>query len=371
MGIAALEGIAMRQSHKLFCFGVVLLVQATFASAADPDASRPVVIVAVGASGTAEYGEEFTAWAARWEEVAERGGAEVNVIGRGEAGDATDRDQLQAAIQEASGSSPGAIWLVLIGHGTYDGNTARFNLRGPDIAPADLREWLGESECPVAIINCTSSSGPFLAELSGPRRAVITATKSGHEYNFARFGDYLSAAIGDSAADLDKDEQTSLLEAYLLAGAKVREFYASEARLETEHALLDDNSDKLGTPADWFRGVKPVKAAKDGASLDGSLAAQLVLVRSGREEELSAESRTRRDELEAQLAAVRRKKQELPEEKYLAILEPVLTEIARLYQPAESAGDKPEAALPAAADKPAEPAPATNEPAENAPTRGE
>ena len=328
------------------------------------DEVRPVVIVAVGAAGTDAYGEQFASWAARWDEVARRGGAQVQTIGRGEAGEATDREQLQRAIEEASRSSPPAIWLVLIGHGTYDGKTARFNLRGPDIAPADLREWLADSTCPVAIINGTSSSGPFLAELSGPRRVVITATKSGHEYNFAHFGDYLSAAIGDSAADLDKDEQTSLLEAYLLAGAKVREFYASEARLETEHALLDDNGDKLGTPADWFRGVKPVKAAKDGASLDGTLAAQLVLVRSGREEELSAEARNRRDELEAQLAELRAKKPELAEDEYLALLEPVLAEIARLYLPAGSppqpaSTDKP-SADPASTDKPAEHEPRTN-----------
>ncbi|MCU0877548.1 MAG: hypothetical protein MUF06_07180 [Pirellulaceae bacterium] len=328
----------MNRWWRMLC-GAALLV---LAPAANADQPRPVVIVALGASGTDEYAEQFAAWAARWEEVARRGGAEVHSIGRGEAGETTDRDRLHTAIKQASGTSPAAIWLVLIGHGTYDGKTARFNLRGPDIAPADLQEWLGESECPLAIINCTSSSGPFLAELSGPRRVVITATKSGHEYNFARFGDYLSAAIGDNAADLDKDEQTSLLEAYLLAGAKVREFYAAEARLETEHALLDDNGDKLGTPADWFRGVKPTKAAKDGASLDGALAAQFVLVRSGREEELSAEARTRRDELEQRLAALRPKRKDLPEDEYLALIEPVLAEIARLYLPAE-ATEKPEA----------------------------
>jgi hypothetical protein len=348
---------------------VTALAIASSARAADE--ARPVVIVAVGAAGTEDYGQQFASWADRWEEVAKRGGAEVHAIGRGEAGETADREQLEQALQEASRSSPSAIWLVLIGHGTYDGKTARFNLRGPDIAPADLREWLADSACPVAIVNCTSSSGPFLAELSGPRRVVITATKSGHEYNFAHFGDYLSAAIGDTAADLDKDEQTSLLEAYLLAGAKVREFYASEARLETEHALLDDNGDKLGTPADWFRGMKPVKAAKDGASLDGTLAAQLVLVPSGREEELSAEARARRDELETQLAGLRAKKPQLAEEEYLALVEPVLAEIARLYLPAstatgEPANEPPGSATPPA-EKPAAEAPAADKPAENEP----
>jgi hypothetical protein len=35
--------------------------------------------------------------------------------------------------------------------------------------------------------------------------------------NFARFGDYLSQSIIDAAADLDKDDQTSLWEAFLMA----------------------------------------------------------------------------------------------------------------------------------------------------------
>lgn len=230
--------------------------------------------------------------------------------------------------------------MILIGHGTFDGKVARFNLRGPDVAAGELSEWLKPIGRPIAVINCASSSGPFLNELSGPNRVVVTATRSGNEYNFARFGDFLSAAINDPQADLDKDEQTSLLEAFLLASSRVQEFYAGEGRLMTEHALLDDNGDKLGTPADWFQGVRAVKSAKSGAAVDGLRAARRHLVRSAREEQLPAEARERRDQLEQELADLRVRKPQLSEDEYLSLIEPLLVELAKLYESNTPSGTK-------------------------------
>src|SRR5213075_927990 len=98
-------------------------------------------------------------------------------------------------------------------------------------------------------------------------RVIVAAARSGYEQNYARFGQYMAEAIADPTADLDKDGQTSLLEAFLTASRRVAEYYATEGRMVTEHALLDDNGDGFGTPADWFRGIRAVKAAKDGAPL--------------------------------------------------------------------------------------------------------
>ncbi len=320
------------------------------------DEPRPNVLVVVGAEGTEEFGQQFLQWATRWREAAKRGNAEFVAIGLDDSDTETDRERLKKRLSASAGTGGSrhtsdesrrkeSLWLILIGHGTFDGKVARFNLRGPDVTAAELAEWLKPIERPVAIINCTSSSGPFLNELSEPNRVVITATKSGHEYNFARFGDFLSAAMSDPQADLDKDEQTSLLEAFLLASSRVREFYASEGRLMTEHALLDDNADRLGTSADWFQGVRAVKSAKDGATVDGLRASQLHLVRSRREEQLSAEVRARRDELEQDLAQLRQRKTKLTEDEYLQLIEPLLVELSNLYEVAaqheKSSGDNP------------------------------
>jgi len=303
------------------------------------DGLKPAVIVVVGAEGEPAYGEQFRTWASRWETAARKAGAELTTIGLSKEGGKNDRELLVERLSELSKMpSSEAVWLVLIGHGTFDGKTARFNLRGDDIMPGELAGWLQPLERPLAVLNCASGSGAFLPELSGKNRVVVSATRSGHEYNFARFGDYLSAAIGDLKADLDKDDQTSLLEAFLMAAGGVNEFYKTEARLATEHALLDDNGDKLGTPADFFQGVRTVKSAKSGAAPDGLVASQFILVRSPSEEQLPAETRVRRDELERDLAALRLNKSELSEQEYFSRLETLLIELSKLY---ESAGTSP------------------------------
>ncbi len=321
------------------------------------DMPQPTVVVVVGAEGTAEYGVAFRQWAGRWEQAAGKAGAAFFQIGLDAPAETSDRDVLKSGLELQRGSEPPPpappsslpwaglrrraepLWLVLIGHGTFDGKTARFNMRGPDVAAADLALWIKDIGRPVAIIDCASASSPFINELSGPDRVIVTATKSGHEHNFARFGDYLSAAIADPRADIDKDEQTSLLEAFLLASSDTREFYAREGRLATEHALLDDNGDSLGTPADWFQGTRAVKKAKDGAKLDGLKAGQLCLVKSRGEQVLPAAVRSRRDRLEQELARVRERKEQLAEDEYLKLLEPLLIEIAEIYEEAEPKAD--------------------------------
>jgi hypothetical protein len=307
----------------------LVLACACLAAGAEPRAS---VVIVVGADGTEEYGRQFRQWAGRWEEAAKRGDADLALIGLDQPGEKTDRQRLQDRLTESAPPSTEPLWLVLIGHGTFDGKTARFNLRGPDVSAGELAQWLKPLDRPLAVINSASCSGPFLNELSGPNRVVITATKSGHEANFTRFGDYLSAATGDPKADLDKDDQVSLLEAYLLASARVREFYSSEGRLATEHALLDDNGDRLGTPADWFKGVRAVKTAKNGARPDGLRASQFHLVRGPREQQFPAEVRERRDQIEQNLARLRERKGELSEDEYFKLLEPLLIELSRLYE---------------------------------------
>ena len=53
-------------------------------------------------------------------------------MGVGPAPEGTCCDQLKALIQAEPKDGPQPFWLVLIGHGTFDGHEARFNLRGPD-----------------------------------------------------------------------------------------------------------------------------------------------------------------------------------------------------------------------------------------------
>ncbi len=308
---------------KAVSLALILLLSTTCIAA---ESQR--VVVVVGAAGSAEFEQPFRTWAERWQTAAKQGNAEFTQI-TNVANEQQPKEQLREVLKK-HGISNEPLWLILIGHGTFDGKIARFNLTGPDLSAAELKEMLQPCAGPVAVINCAASSGPFLAELAAPQRVVITAAQSGHEYNFAHLGDFLSASIVAPAADLDKDEQTSLLEAYLLASSRLREFYKKEGRLATEHALLDDNGDKLGTPADWFRGLRVVKRSKAGATADGSRARQFVLVRSPREVQLPASIREQRDALERQLAELRERKGTLPVDEYFAQLEPLLIQLAKL-----------------------------------------
>ena len=318
----------------------LLLALATLAL--DDAPSRQYVFVVVGAEGTSEYGEKFQEWATRWEQAAEQAEASFATIGLDPIGDTTDRELLQRMLKEAAAATTGEpMWLVLIGHGTFDSRTSRFNLRGPDVTATQLSEWTKPIQRPLVVINCASASGPFINPLSGPNRVAVTSTKSGFQHNYSRFGDFMSAAISDLDADLDKDEQTSVLEAFLYASAQVAEFYARESRLATEHALIDDTGDALGTPADWFRGVRAIRIAKDGAIPDGLRANQLCLIRSDRDKQLSPEVRARRDALELQIAALRTRKSQLPEDDYYQRLELLCVELAKLYATAEGPAGTP------------------------------
>jgi hypothetical protein len=220
---------------------------------------------------------------------------------------------------------------VLVGHGTFDGKEAKFNLRGADLSASELADWLKPFQRPLAIVDTSSASAPFLAKLAGPRRAVVTSTRSGYEQNFSRFGKYFAEAIGDIRSDLDKDGQVSLLEAFLSASQRTTEFYKTEGRLATEHALLDDNGDGLGTPADWFHGVRATKQARDGAALDGARAQQFTLVRSAAEQQLSADVRAQRDKVELRIAELRAAKAKMKDEVYYRELEKLLLELAAIY----------------------------------------
>ncbi len=304
------------------------------ADAPAPAVPSTTVVLVLGAAGEDTYRDDFLGQANAWEKAAKAGGAKLIAIGRHEEpGTVTDLEELkQALAAEPKDAAAPDLWLVLVGHGTFDGKSARFNLRGPDLSADELADWLKPFKRPLALIDTSSSSAPYLAKLAGPGRVVITATRSGFEQNYARFGRYLSESVADPASDLDKDGQTSLLEAFLSASAKVAEYYKSEGRLLTEHALLDDNGDGLGTPPEWFRGVRAVKKAADGKSIDGVRAQQFCLVRSAAEQRLSPEARAHRDQLERDLAVLRDARPKLKEADYYARLEKLLLELAHLYE---------------------------------------
>ncbi len=313
-------------------FRRVIALLATLICVASPlrAADEAAVIIAVGASGEEAYADDFAKWAASWQQAAAAGKARVQTIGAG-AGEKDALARLRAAVVAEAKEDTSPIWLVLLGHGTFDGRDGKFNLRGDDVAASEIAAWLKECTRPVVVVCGFSASGAFLKPLSAPGRVIVTATKSGAENNFARFGGYFAEAVADPGADLDHDGQTSVLEAWLAAAQRTAEFYKTEGRIATEHSLLEDNGDGLGTPAEWYSGLRVVKKPKDGKAPDGLRASQFALVPSAAERGLSPELRAQRDALETELAKLREAKATLPEKEYFAKLEALLLQLARLY----------------------------------------
>jgi hypothetical protein len=308
------------------------------AFAADEPEERASVIIAIGAGGEEGYAETFAKWAARWQTAAAAAQAKTTTL---QGDDKQSLVHLRQILETEPKDATATLWLVLLGHGSFDGRDGKFNLPGDDLAASELATLLKPFHRPVVVICSFSASGAFLKPLSAPGRVIVTATKSGAENNFSRFGGYLSETIADPSADIDKDGQTSLLEAWLAAARRVADFYKNEGRLATEHSLLDDNGDGLGASSDWFQGVRVVKKASDNRAPDGIRAHQTHLVPSPAERALPPALRAERDSTEQEIERLRQSKAGMPEEAYYAQLEVLLLRLARLYHEGSGAAGKP------------------------------
>jgi hypothetical protein len=351
VGLATLEGLAVsvwksiRRRAFAAVVGALTLASSlawtppSRASGVPEDAGRTSLILVIGADGDEQYGKIFAEEAEMWRATAAASEVKFAIIGgdkkTGDSASTSDKERLQTLLQAEVGVSgeiaqAAPIWIIFVGHGTFDGRTAAFNLRGPDVSSGELAEWLKDCKRPTAVINTTAASAPFLTALSAPGRVVVTATKTGQERNYARFGRFFAKRVTDLTADLDKDERTSLFEAYLAAARDTAEFYKSEGRIATEHPLLDDDGDGKGIRADFFERDKLVKRPAGEQAVDGETAKRFALKPSASDAKLTADQIAERETLETELAMLRGRKAELPENEYFAELERLLLKLARL-----------------------------------------
>jgi hypothetical protein len=228
---------------------------------AAPAAAQSVhLAVIVGLAGDPEHGELFQRWASTLVDGAtERLGIpRDHVIYLAEQPDKDSKratgKSTQQEIERALGNiaktakDEDVVFIVLIGHGTFDGKVAKFNLPGPDMTPANFEPLLKSIPSKhVVFVNTASSSAPFLEELSGPGRTIVTATRTGAERFATLFGGYFVDALFSDAADADKNRRISILEAFDAAKLGVARAYEQEGIMITEHPLLDDAGDKKGT----------------------------------------------------------------------------------------------------------------------------
>jgi hypothetical protein len=192
-----------------------------------------------GLGGEQEYEQRFTGWAKELEMILK---GEPNAKMETLMGAQATRANIQAKLADFAkqAKADDNVVLFLIGHGGFDETDYKFNVPGPDLSATDLAAWLDKIPAHQLIVNMTSCSGGSIATLEKPRRVVITATKSGTERNAPVFARFWIEALRDPAADADKNEVITALEAFRYAEAKTVKYYEESKRLATEHPLLED-----------------------------------------------------------------------------------------------------------------------------------
>ena len=305
------------------------------------------VAVIVGLAGEPEHGETFRRWASTLvdhatgplavprERVVYLAEQPEQDAKRATGKSSKDMVEKTLASMASSAGADDTVFIVLIGHGTFDGKVAKFNLPGPDMTAADfaplLKKFVSRK---VVFVNTASSSAPFVEALSADGRTVIAATRSGAEKFATLFGGYFVDALAGDEADVDKNRRVSMLEAFNAAKAGVARAYEKQGTMVTEHAVLDDGGDGEGS-------LDPAPDGKDGriaamVSL-GAPASALALPADPKLRQLHEERRA----LEQRVEAIKLMKGSMDPAKYAADLEKALTDLAlKTKQIRESEGKK-------------------------------
>ena len=202
---------------------------------------KAFLLVIVGLSADAEHGDLFKKWGGVMATAARNVGTPPDrIIQLSDQPARTDVEGAFASIAKKAAADD-VVFVVLIGHGSFDGKVAKFNLRGPDMTAADFSAQLKKLPAQrVVFVNTTSSSGPFAQELASPGRTIVTATRNGAEQYDTLFPGFFVDAFNSETADADKNRRVTLQEAFDYAQREVARTYEKEGLLATEHSVLDD-----------------------------------------------------------------------------------------------------------------------------------
>jgi hypothetical protein len=338
--------VYLRKSAAVFFKPVVLLIALTggYVGAqtlppvrtAPTDANKFGVII-IGAGGEEAYAQQFAQWS-----------TDLTKVLNARFGFSKDRlkilaekpqpNQLRATAEEVrrtfaalkSELSPeNVLFVFLIGHGSWDGKEAKFNLVGPDLSSQDYNALLAELPTRrIVVFNMASASGEFVKSLSAKGRIVVTATRSGQETNATRFAGFLIKALNATDADTDQDGHISVLEAFTYANRLTTEFYTRAGRLSTEHALLEDNGDGVGHERpEAGEGLLARATYLDSLSVEQAAA-----------NATTAKLVKERERLEGEIEQIIARKSSMVESEYEATLERLFIELARINRSIKQAG---------------------------------
>jgi hypothetical protein len=286
--------------------------------------AAPYYVTVAGLGGEPDYEQRFTALAKDLDKLFKAASSDAHVY-TFTGSDATKAHLTDTLAQIAREAKPeDEFTLILIGHGSYDGEVYKFNLPGPDISGEDLAILCDRIPAKrQLIVNTTSASGGSIGALQKAGRIVIAATKTGTEKNATVFARYWVDALRDGSADTDKNEAITALEAFQFADRKTVAFYESQKRLATEHAVFEDT------------GKKEAVRAGSTENGEGLLATNFILLRLGATQKAANDPAKRalldkKEELERKIDLLKYQKAALSAEDYKSQLSAALLELARV-----------------------------------------
>jgi hypothetical protein len=281
-------------------------------------------VIVAGLGGEPDYEQRFTAAAKDLNRIFTSAGgtAHVYTLTGTQATSAQLKQTLDAVARDAKADDDFA--LLLIGHGSFDGVEYKFNLVGPDVTASEIASMCDRITARrQLVVDTTSASGGAVQTLERPGRAVIAATKSGSEKNATVFARYWVDALEDPAADTDKSDSISAMEAFTYATKKTAAFYDSQKRLATEHAVFVD----VGAG-------EPVREAANG---QGLLMSSFTLLRLGTSQKAANDPAKRallakKEELEQKIDSLKYQKAAMDPQDYKKQLTDALVELAKVQE---------------------------------------
>jgi hypothetical protein len=291
--------------------------------AAQAHAASYYVVVA-GLGGEPDYVQRFTADANELDRVFKASGDTAHVFTL--SGAQSTAAQLQSTLSTvaAQAKADDDFTLILIGHGSWDGADYKFNLVGPDLTAIEIAAMCDRIAARrQLVVDATSASGGAVQAFERPGRAVIAATKSGTEKNATVFARYWLEALQDPSTDTDKSESITAMEAFTYASKKTAEFYESQKRLATEHAVFNDTG-----------AGQPVRAAGDG---QGTLMSNFTLLRLGSSKEAANDPAKRsmldqKEELEQKIDSLKYRKAAMDPAEYKKEITQALVQLAKVQE---------------------------------------
>jgi len=324
MGVPPRTGIGVSSMAARICGIACCLAACVLGTARLAAAQDTYFLVITGVEGDPEHGEQFHKWASALIDAAKNKGGipESNItyladkVERDPAhiGGRSTRENVTKAFTDLAGRARPSdeVFIVLFGHGSYNGQQAAFNLPGPDLTVPDYAALMMKIRSSrVVFVNTASSSGEFAKGLAGPGRTIVTATRTGGERNEPRFPAFFVEAFTGEGADRDRNGRISVQEAFDFAKARVQQAFEKEGYILSEHATLEEAT--TGVAATLFLESEKSRSAEIANVSDPALRAAL------------EEKRT----IEDQIAGLRLRKASMPPEQYDQELEKLLTALAQ------------------------------------------